>query len=49
MPIFNVCHKCGAKVKVKKPRNPAFAKWLENTNQAICSVCSPSSAWRRVQ
>jgi len=43
--IYNVCSKCGRRIKVKKPRDQRLAEALQKSNLAVCRKCDPGSFW----
>lgn len=47
--VYNICSKCGKRIKTRMPDDPELAKWLQESKDAVCNICDPASSWERVK
>jgi len=47
--IYNTCSRCGKRIKIRRPEDQFLQKILENSTTAVCNICDPASAWKRIE
>jgi len=47
--IYNICSKCGKKIKIRRPEDEFLQKVLEKSETAVCNRCDPASVWKRIE